>query len=637
MVFIATLIIVVNSTKDYLQRAMESHAQDTATSLGLSITHSARVNDVGTIDTMANAIFDRGYYREITVKSISGHVLATKRVEETVKGVPDWFIRNFELQTPRMSAVVMDGWRRVAMVEVVSHPGHAYAELWRVGVRSAWVLLFVGIASLVVVIVVLRLALRPLEDMEAQALAIAKREFTTLKKLPWARELQRVATALNTMCLSVERMLGEQSELAERMRRKAYVDEITGLMNRNDFSERLRHLIDAPTKFPMGILLVVRIQGFAQYNERNGRVAGDALLQQTAGILKTIVGRDERALLARLDGPQFALVIPDVSVSGISELGDRVIKALAEIEEFPRSETSVMAHVGMAEYRYHEGATFGKVMTAANAALGVAQGRGVSAWHVEPIDTSDKAGALYTEINGMFKVGLPADRIALQYQAVKACAVEQTGWLYGSEACVRILGEDGSMIRAGLFIATAKRMGALQLLDRMVIEKVMRHIAMRSAVQGAGTAVTVSVESMLDPTFVGWLVDQLRSQPRIAQQMIVEVAEHAIINNVQAVKAAFARIREAGARLSIDRFGQSTASVGYLRSLVVDYIKIDGSYTRDIVESSDRQFFVQALIGIAHGLGIQVIMEYVETEREFDVVKSLGVDGAQGYYIGKPE
>jgi EAL domain-containing protein (putative c-di-GMP-specific phosphodiesterase class I) len=88
---------------------------------------------------------------------------------------------------------------------------------------------------------------------------------------------------------------------------------------------------------------------------------------------------------------------------------------------------------------------------------------------------------------------------------------------------------------------------------------------------------------------------------------------------------------------SIDRFGQSTASVGYLRSLEVDYIKIDGSYTRGIAESSDKQFFVQALVGIAHGLGIQAITEYVESQADFDMMKSLAVDGVQGYFIGKPE
>ena len=637
LVFIATLIIVVNSTKDYLQRAMESHAQDTATSLGLSITHSARVNDIGTMDTMVNAIFDRGYYREIVVKSTGGDVLVSKRVEETVKGVPDWFIAIFELQPPRMSAVVMDGWRRVAVVDVVSHPGYAYAELWRVSVRSGWVLLFVSIASFFLVIVVLRFALRPLEDMEAQALSIARREFTTLKKLPWARELQRVAIALNTMCLAVERMLGEQSELAEKMRKKAYVDEVTGLMNRNGFSEKLRHLIDAPTKFPAGVLAIVRIHGFAQYNERNGRAAGDALLQQTVRILKGICESDERAMLARLDGPQFALLVPDMLPGGIPAFGDEIIQALGAIEEFPRTDQSVMAHAGIAYYRHHEGASFGDLMSAANAALGVAHARRAPAWHVEEADASDKGAALFLEINRMFKAGLPADRVALQYQAVRACAEDQPAWAYRSEACVRILAGDGSMIRAGLFIATAKRVGALQLLDRVVMEKVMLHIAAGGPINGGATAVNVSVESITDPTFVDWLIGQLRAQPEVARQLIIEVAEHAIINSVQAVKAAFSRIREAGARLSIDRFGQSTASVGFLRSLVVDYIKVDGSYTRDIVESSDRQFFVQALVGIAHGLGIQVIVEYVETEREFAVVKTLGVDGVQGYYIGKPE
>ena len=95
---------------------------------------------------------------------------------------------------------------------------------------------------------------------------------------------------------------------------------------------------------------------------------------------------------------------------------------------------------------------------------------------------------------------------------------------------------------------------------------------------------------------------------------MVEVAEYSVINNIETVQQAFERFRTAGAQCSIDRFGQSTASVGYLRTLPVDYIKIDGSYTRGIAEASDRQFFVQALVGIAHGLGIKVITEYIESE-----------------------
>lgn len=637
LVFFATLAIVIESTKDYLQKAMESHAQDTATSLGLSISHSGRVKDPQTVERMTAAIFDRGYYREILLKSMDGKELVAKRVEQAVKGVPAWFIDIFPLATPRMDAIVMDGWRQAASIEVVSHPGHAYAELWRVSVRSFWVLLVVAILSLVVVLVVLRLALRPLDDLEAQAINISKRQFTILPKLPWARELQRVATAMNNMCLGVERMLSEQTDLAEKMRKKAYVDPVTGLMNRNDFSEQVAHLIDAPTKFPSGALAVVRIRGFAAYNEKNGRVEGDALLKRTAHLLGKTLERHEPAILAKLDGPEFGLLVPDIAQGDLSKLGDEIIAALAEIEEFPHTDQSVMAHAGIVYYRHHEGASFGKLMAAVSSALAIAQARGVPAWHVEEAEKAAEDQALYIEINGMFRVGLPSERVVLQYQPVRPCQVAESEWGYRSEACVRILGADGNLIRAGLFIATAKRLGALQLLDRVVVEKVLREIATQGPLHGGATAINVSLESIIAPEFVDWLHQKLSAQPDVARNVILEIAEHSIIGHLDAVKAAFSRLRETGARLSIDRFGQSTASVGYLRSLEVDYIKLDGGYTRGLTESTDRQFFVQALVGIAHGLAIQVVTEYIESERDFDMVKSLLVDGAQGYYIGKPE
>lgn len=637
LVFFATLAIVVNSTRDYLQKSMESHAQDTATSLGLSITHSGRVKDPQTVERMTAAIFDRGYYTEILVKSMDGKPLVEKRVDQAVKGVPEWFIEVFPLETPRMSAIVMDGWRQAAMIEVVSHPGHAYAELWRVTVRSFWVLLAVAIVSLIVVLVVLRLALRPLDDMEAQAINISRRQFTILQKLPWARELHRVATAMNNMCLAVERMLTEQTDLAEKMRKKAYVDPVTGLMNRNDFSEQVAHLTGAPTKFPSGALAVVRIRGFAAYNEKNGRVEGDALLKRVALLLGKALEKYSRSILAKLDGPEFGMLVPDIAQSDLPKFGDEIIATLAEIEEFPHSDTSLMAHAGIVYYRYHEGASFGKLMATVSSALAIAQARGVPAWHVQEAEKATEEQALYIEINGMFRVGLPSERVVLQYQAVRPCHVPESEWGYRSEACVRILGSDGSLIRAGLFIATAKRLGALQLLDRVVVDKVLQQIATQGPIRGGGTAINISLESIIDAPFVEWLYDRLNRQREIAKHVIIEIAEHTIIGHLDAIRAAFSRLRETGAKLAIDRFGQSTASVGYLRSLEVDYIKLDGGYTRGLTESTDRQFFVQALVGIAHGLGIQVLTEYIESERDFDMVKSLLVDGAQGYYIGKPE
>lgn len=639
IVFFATLFVVVNNTRDYLHRSMESHAQDTATSLGLSISQGRSYNDKVTIELMTSAIFDRGYYSEILVKKGNGEEIFKKRVEKSVEGVPGWFMESFKLPTPRMDAVVMDGWRKAAIVEVESHPGHAYKELWGIAKSSFWVLLVVAVISLAVVATVLRRALRPLGDMERQAMDISRRKFTLLDKLPWARELHRISQALNDMCRAVERMLGEQTALTEKMRQKAYVDGVTGLMNRNDFSEKLNHMIATPEEFGAGALALVRLNGFAQYNEKHGRNAGDALLQKTAQLLGKVADSHERALLARMDGPEFALMTPDVAAADLARLGDALIQALGEIEEFPHTPASVMAHAGLAHYQHREGATFGKLMQAANQALAVAQGRGQPGWHLPEATTgadTAAAAAVSAQVNAVFKDGITERHVTLQYQPVRACQ-DGDAWRYRSEALVRVTGADGAMIPAGLFIPVAKRLGLMGELDRLVVSKVMQRIAAEGPIKGGATAVNLSPESINESGFVDWLCTQLKQQPTIARHLIIEVSEGSIINKIESVKTALHRLRECGVHCSIDRFGQSTASVGFLRSIEVDYIKIDGSYTRGIIDSSDRQFFVQALVGIAHGLGIQVVTEYIETEAEFNAVKGLRVDGAQGYFVGKPQ
>ncbi len=637
VVFIATLYIVINNTRGYLERQMEAHAQDTATSLGLSITQSKSFDDPIAIELMTSAIFDRGYYSEIGVKKASGETVFRKRVDLVVDGVPQWFMNSFSLPTPRMVASVMDGWVKAADIEVESHPGHAYKELWEISQNSFWVLLSVAAVSLLLVVTVLRLALKPLDDMERQAIDISKRKFTLLEKMPWARELQSISTALNSMCLSVERMLTEQTDLADKMRKKAYVDHVTGLMNRNDFSEQLSHLISASTKLSQGALVVVRVRGFAAFNEREGRPAGDTMLRRTADLLGEICARYPRSLLAKLDGPEFGIVVPEISEPDVARLGDEVINGLAEIEETPRTEDSIMAHAGMAYHRFHDGASFGKLMAAAGQALAIAQGRGVPAWHLGEEEKAEENAAMTLEINGLFKVGLPAARVMLQFQEVRTCHAPPEQWQYRSETCVRILGSDGSIVRAGLFMATAKRLGAMQLLDRVVTEKLLSHLAAHGPVRGAATALNLSLESMLDPPFVDWLYGKLNAQRNLAKYIIIEVAEHSIASHLDVVKKVFSRLRETGARLSIDRFGQNTTSLGFLRGMEVDYIKIDGGYTRGLVGSTDKQFFIQALVGIAHGLGIQVVCEYIETAQDFEAVIALAVDGAQGYFIGKPE
>ncbi len=633
LIFIGTLSITIRNSRDYLANQMQSHAQDTATSLGLSLTTSVERNDLATTNSMVDAIFDRGYYRHIVIRKISGDVLVERSQALWVSDVPNWFTRAFKLETPQGKALIMHGWKQVGTVEVVSHPGHAYKELWRVSMQAFWWTLTVGILSLLVVVLVMRFALAPLSGMEAQALGITRRQFTIIKKIPWARELLRVAEAMNTMCSAVERMLGEQIALTEKMRSKAYLDSVTGLANGRNFNERLFHLLNSPDEFTGGALIFVRLDKFKEYNETYGHTAGNTLLRQAGEILGQLCSQYERTLLARMNGAEFAILVQDIAQDGMSTMADVVIHKLSELQRTSDTgETTAVAYAGTAFYQAGQSAS--TLFSAVDSALHSALEQGTSCWQLYSGKLAGKAMELdSTQWKDLITTSLQSGKIILHFQPVISC---QDRTVMHQEALVRMVMQDGSLLSASAFMPIAKELGLAREIDKYVVEKALAHLD-TAGQSHAVVAINLSAASIRDAGFIEWLCTKLSEDKASAKRLIFETAEYGVVADIHAAHHAIQQIREAGAKFSIDRFGRSAASFGYLRNLHADYIKIDGSYIRHIARNEDSQFFVQSLTGIAHGLEISVIAEYVETAEDFEALKTLPVDGAQGYYIGKPE
>lgn len=633
LIFIGTLSITVRNSRDYLANQMQSHAQDTATSLGMSLTTSIEHNDLATMNSMVTAIFDRGYYRHIVIRKISGDILVERSQAIWVSDVPAWFTRAFTLETPQGEALIMQGWKQAGTVEVVSHPGHAYKELWRVSMQAFWWTFAVGILSLLAVVMVMRFALAPLSVMEAQALGITRRQFTIMKKIPWARELRRVSEAMNTMCSAVERMLGEQTVLTEKMRSKAYMDSVTGLANGRNFNERLTHLLNAPEEFSGGALIFVRLGKFKEYNETYGHADGNALLRQAGEILGQLCRQNERTLLARMNGAEFAMLAPDIAQDGMSALADAMIHNLSKLQRTSEAgETTAAAYVGAAIHQAGQSAS--NLLSAADNALHSALEQGKSCWQLYSGKQSAKDMALDSaQWEKLITSALQSGKIILHFQPVVSCK-DRT--IMHHEALARMAMQDGSQLAASAFMPVAKKLGLAREIDKYVVEKVLAHLS-NTGQSHAVFAINLSDASMRDGEFIEWLCAKLAENKITAQRLIFETAEYGVVADIQAARLVIQQLRDTGAKFSIDRFGHSAASFGYLRNLHTDYIKIDGSYIRHIARNEDSQFFVQSLAGIAHGLEIYVIAEYVENAEDFEVLRTLSVDGALGYYIGKPE
>jgi EAL domain-containing protein (putative c-di-GMP-specific phosphodiesterase class I) len=203
------------------------------------------------------------------------------------------------------------------------------------------------------------------------------------------------------------------------------------------------------------------------------------------------------------------------------------------------------------------------------------------------------------------------------------------------EVFVRIPDSDGELIPAGVFLPVAESVGLAAAIDKAVVEKLVNTL-LDDTSNREKYAINISPQSLSDEPFVEWLEQTLSRHQYIAHRLIFEFPEYGAVANLSQLKLLIDRFAKYGVMFSLDHFGHSFSSLAYLRSLKVDYLKVDGSYLRTLDQNPDHQFFIQALADIAHGLDIQIIAESVESEDVWKILHSLNLDGAQGYHIGRP-
>jgi len=629
LLFFGTLAISVNNMRAYLDQQMQSHAEDTATSLGLSLKPALEDDDVPLMETMVNAIFDPGYYRQIVIHRPDGSVWIERTLPVRVAGVPGWFVDLIPLETPSARRELSAGWRIAGTITVTSHPGYAYKELWSLAVNTFWWFLGAFVIVSLLVAVALRYILRPLKAVEEQALAICDRQFPVQDQIPRTRELNRVVTAMNRMTCKVEQMLADQSELTENMRREANQDPVTGLANRRNFDVRLNELIDSRESFLTGALFLCQLEDFKAYNDRCGFEAGDELLRELSRILQRVFGGERDALMARLGGGNFSAVVRDIERADAESLGDAVCSELGQLQGRGYYDEPGAGHVGIAWYE-GEG-TISELLSRADMALRAAARKGANAWSFYD-DTTVARSDVHTASEWLERLRDVIDnrRILLHYQPVRRL----DGAVLQHEVLARIAGRAGETLPAGVFIPMAERHGLGPAFDRLVVERVLEEMSGRAA--GRDLAVNLSPASVHDPAFLDWLVEALGAVPALSARLVLEAPEYGVVGDPDAAERFINALASTRSGFGLDHFGVGAVSFGYLKRFKLAYIKIDGSYIRAIEATPDNQFLVQSVADIAHGLDIQVVAESVETAAEWQALGRLHVDAAQGWHVGRP-
>jgi diguanylate cyclase (GGDEF)-like protein len=633
LLFAGTWYAKLDSTRSFLTDQLESHAQDTATSLGLSISQFLIQKDMPTVETMINAVFDRGYYKIIKLMDTKQNVMLERVLDVKIENVPPWFIRWIPLKTPEATANIMSGWIQAGTVHVMSHPGYAYKTLWEDMVRTTLWFFACGIFVLIAGGLGLRILLRPLVLVERQADALCRKEYEIQERVPWTKEFRRVVEAMNRMTVKVKEMFEEQVTQAEGLRERAYHDPVTGLGNRRYFETQITARLDRRDSVTKGIMLLVKLNDLDKLNQQKGFQAGDELLKRVAALLQEATKSYASCALARLTGGDFSIFLTDAPPWDAETIAGGLANQLGRLAAEQIAATDNVGYVGAATYECTT--TPGRLLSEADLALGAARRMGPNGWSVRAItEETGKTPLGQQQWKETLEKALRERRVSLDAQPV--VKTTDRGHLLHLEIFSRIVLEDGKFLSAGEFMPLAERLKLVSSIDRIVLEEVMKLDRTRLAV--GNIAVNVSPASLQDDSFRQWLQSALKNLPPTAPRMIFEFSEFSALQNLNLVKDFSTLVRGYGHAMGLDHYGQSFSNLGYLKSMRPDYVKIDRAYTGELKdEESDSRFFIGSLCSVAHSIDIMVIAEGVETEQQVQILKELNLDAIQGYVVDRPK
>ncbi len=438
-------------------------------------------------------------------------------------------------------------------------------------------------------------------------------------------------------CVIIFHDVTEVRGLARQMSYQASHDALTGLVNRAEFERRLESSLESARGEDVGhVICYLDLDRFKVVNDSSGHLAGDNLLREIAALLKEKV-RDSDTV-ARLGGDEFGLLLVGCPLDKARQIADDVCQAVADYRFVWHDQIfDIGVSIGLVEIG-HESGSAEIVLSAADSACYVAKQQGRGRVHV--YSARDEVVARQRgEIQWLQRLqrALKENEFELFVQPIIAVAgrVDDGPAL---EVLLRMQDESGTSISASQFLDSAERYQLMSHIDRWVVQATLTALAsgVLRLPDNRSCGINLSGQTLGDDDFLEFVVDALDHTGVEPSQLCFEVAESAVVNNIDHAHRFISVLHGMGCRFALDDFGGGIGSFSNLKHLAVDYLKIDGAYTRDIEHDSVNRAMVGAMIKLARTLDFQVVAEQVEDQASFQAVRQLGVDFVQGYVIERP-
>ncbi len=413
-------------------------------------------------------------------------------------------------------------------------------------------------------------------------------------------------------------------------------DSLTGLMNRSGFESMLLKAIrETGTDCSESCLLHIDIDQLHVVNDTLGFEQGDAVLRKCAAILREIL-RDTD-VLGRLDGDGFGVLLGRCGIPNARAISEKIASRIASMEIFAGGkQVAVTACIGIAPL---DKDTDSVVSLLASAEVALAEAKDAGQNRIVAFEQDNTAVMRRSEEVGWnvrIRDAIRDSRFTLFAQPVVPLQSADGRTHY--ELLLRLFDDDGSIVPPGKFMPAAERYQLMPMVDRWVIRTALDTLENAAgAAEDAVYCINLSGQSLTNPGFERFLIDAVQKAGPLKKRLCFEVTETAAIANLDEAVQLIQSVKRLGCRFALDDFGAGLSSFGYLKVLPLDYLKIDGSFVKDVVTDRVSRSMVEAITGVGHAMGLSVIGEFVENDDVMQIIRDLGVDYGQGYGIGKPE
>ncbi|MFV2032475.1 MAG: EAL domain-containing protein [Gammaproteobacteria bacterium] len=428
----------------------------------------------------------------------------------------------------------------------------------------------------------------------------------------------------------------QEIELKEQISFQASHDVLTGLINRREFERRAERLIST---FQQGqddhALCFMDLDQFKVINDTCGHTAGDELLRQLGEVLQSTVR--QRDTLARLGGDEFGVLMEHCSLDQARRVAETLASAVSDFH-FPWEGHlfRISASIGLVAINELT-PTLTELLRQADAACYMAKDLGRNRIHMYHSGDSEMAQR-QGEMQWVARINraLEDDRFTLYAQPI--VPLDASGARH-FELLLRMIDENGEIIPPGAFLPAAERYDLIGLLDHWVVKNTFALLTDNPdfVAQIDLISINLSGQSLSNGAFLEFIIANMESCEIAPNKICFEVTETVAISNLAAASAFISILRDLGCRFALDDFGSGLSSFGYLKSLPVDYLKIDGMFVRDMVDDPIDHAMVKSINDIGQVMGMETIAEFVENDEIKGMLREIGVNYAQGYGVGKPQ